>query len=345
MPGESTPRGSDPPRDMDAWRHASMPTPPPASLPSGDPQNRPDAVQPAGDAPRAFRAGTILVPVGGMAVHFILSLLVFFAWTVGLAFSLARSEGISLQPALEEATRLLTEEWFARVAAVYSALQLLVFVPVLRVLGRQDPRALLLEKPRISDMIPSIPVMIGAMGVTALYFFALTALRPVVPFIDTELTNYEALQATLSGDDHLWIQVLGICLLVPVAEEVLFRGIIQGELRRAMPEGAAVAIQALLFALFHMSFVQSTYVLLPAVLLGLVYAWTRSLWVPILMHSVFNLMGTVLPRVAEASEAVGTAVVLVELAFILVGVICLVWIYTNRRTGPYRAAARKEAHP
>ncbi len=110
-----------------------------------------------------------------------------------------------------------------------------------------------------------------------------------------------------------------------------FRGIIQGELRRAMPEWLAVVIQALAFAIFHMQPIQSSYVFLPGLLLGAAYAWSRSLWVPIVMHIFFNLLGSLVPSLIQSDEMLVQIVGLTQMAFIPVAVAAAVYMFLSSR--------------
>ena len=67
-------------------------------------------------------------------------------------------------------------------------------------------------------------------------------------------------------------------------------------------------------------------------MLGFAYAWTRSLWVPILMHMLFNFLGSVLPSLVGEDEVLGQIVGISEMAFILIGALCLIYLYRNRKT-------------
>jgi membrane protease YdiL (CAAX protease family) len=96
--------------------------------------------------------------------------------------------------------------------------------------------------------------------------------------------------AALRDDESLRTdpRVLVLAALVgPVLEEVLFRaGILRG-LLAAIDERAAVVVSALLFALVHDGASQPP-VFVIGLLLGLLYARTRSLWPCAIAHVAFN---------------------------------------------------------
>jgi membrane protease YdiL (CAAX protease family) len=92
----------------------------------------------------------------------------------------------------------------------------------------------------------------------------------------------------------------GIALVTPVAEELLFRGVIQRIFSRNMDGPIALALASLLFALCHFDLPS-----LPAITaLGLVYGYlflaTGNLFYPILGHALFNLFSLIrLYRISE----------------------------------------------
>jgi hypothetical protein len=76
-------------------------------------------------------------------------------------------------------------------------------------------------------------------------------------------------------------------ILAPVAEELVFRGLIFGYLRRwALP--AAVLISTALFAAFHLPTIPVTQII-GGIVFALAYASTGSLMTPIVIHMLGNL--------------------------------------------------------
>lgn len=91
----------------------------------------------------------------------------------------------------------------------------------------------------------------------------------------------------------LW--VIATLILPPLVEEVIFRGLILQYLGKA---GAsflmANLIQAVLFGIFHMNLIQGVYTCLLGFLLGYLAYRYDSILVPMALHFVYNLFGTVL---------------------------------------------------
>jgi uncharacterized protein len=95
--------------------------------------------------------------------------------------------------------------------------------------------------------------------------------------------------------------VLGMTLLAPVTEELMFRGLLPKVLERWMGTAASFTLAAFVFALFHLlgvvgeNLVQSLVLLVPQLfVVGLILGWTtmrrRRLGVAIFIHSGFNLV-------------------------------------------------------
>ncbi|MCL2747411.1 MAG: CPBP family intramembrane metalloprotease [Oscillospiraceae bacterium] len=119
--------------------------------------------------------------------------------------------------------------------------------------------------------------------------FALT----FIPFPDNVLRDYSQLMRTVGGQETV-VGFVAACLVVPVVEEALFRGVCQRALQGPFRASTAVILQALLFAAFHGNLVQFVGVLPVAVILGLSFSWSQTLVAPILLHIAFNSANMVL---------------------------------------------------
>src|SRR5262249_6035266 len=93
------------------------------------------------------------------------------------------------------------------------------------------------------------------------------------------------LKDALNHPGLLFATLLGIILLVPIVEELIFRGFLQGWLRNVMGRKIAIVITAAVFALFHFSSSQGVenFELLPALFilacyLGFLRERQDSLW-------------------------------------------------------------------
>jgi membrane protease YdiL (CAAX protease family) len=121
----------------------------------------------------------------------------------------------------------------------------------------------------------------------------------------------------------MWLQLITVGIVAPIAEEYLMRALVLGRLRRFMPVWAAVLVQAVLFGVIHMNVLQGIYAAILGILLGILYVKHNSLTTCITMHIVINSMSTLLPAELGADwnpAAIGiiSAVVVFGVLFILV---------------------------
>jgi hypothetical protein len=91
--------------------------------------------------------------------------------------------------------------------------------------------------------------------------------------------------------------VLGVALLAPLVEELLFRGLLLRSLARRTSSVAAVALSAAVFALAHLLDPSTLPLLAPLLLLGVIAGIrsvrTGELSQPVLLHVGFNLLSAI----------------------------------------------------
>ena len=270
---------------------------------------------------REFRLRTMIVPLSMILVHLLVIDMVanFYAQSYPWLSSLLGWQDPAAVPAALDIQDLILQD-YPRISVFYGLILIPLYSLILfyRRLNQRD--AIWLKKPDKKDLLPALVLSIGLLGVTNLLFSGLMLLGESVPAVERVMTDYlEQAEAFSPALGYGWL-ITGITFLAPLSEELLFRGIIQGELRRAMPEWLAVVVQAVLFALFHMQAIQVLYVFLPALALGAMYAVTRSFWVPVLMHVVFNFLGSVVPALLSGQESLSQAVVWIEVAFAVISI-------------------------
>lgn len=105
----------------------------------------------------------------------------------------------------------------------------------------------------------------------------------------------QALKLSLDYPYMSILMIVGVIFIVPIAEELLFRGYLQGWMRRFVQPKTAIILTSIIFAGFHYSLRQgwsnvellvSLFIL--SCILGLLYEKQRTLWAPIGLHMAFN---------------------------------------------------------
>ncbi|MBP8989061.1 MAG: CPBP family intramembrane metalloprotease [Clostridia bacterium] len=275
---------------------------------------------------RHFRFRTIFLPLLFLAVHWLTINVTATLYVI--FYALLHSQILNPLDLLsqQELVNQLLINHYPVISVIYSCLLIPIYSIYLGIQKKQDSQAIWLEKPHIHELSAAIAITIGLLGIINIWFNILMTLSESNPLINRWMKEYYESTAAFGADiGYLWL-ILGISIMTPIAEELLFRGIIQGELRKAMPEWAAIIVQGLVFAAFHWQPIQVSYVLLPGLALGLVYALTRSIWAPIIMHITFNFLGSVLPALIGEDEVLNQILGVSELSFILIGALSLIYL-------------------
>ena len=98
------------------------------------------------------------------------------------------------------------------------------------------------------------------------------------------------------------IPALAVVAGAPLAEELVFRGVIQSRLERAMPVWIAIVLQAVLFGFIHGTPVQIGYAFLMGLLFGYIRYRTGSILPTIAAHAAFNAMNDPLGLLGSFAE-------------------------------------------
>lgn len=124
-------------------------------------------------------------------------------------------------------------------------------------------------------LVASVPLLLLVLAYVELLHGALSLHE------ESELAAY-------AGRSVLW-PLLMVAILPPLSEEVAFRGILYGGLRRSLSVGEAMFLSSFAFAMLHLS-VMSLFTHLP---LGAYFCWLRqrsgSVWPGVFAHACHNL--------------------------------------------------------
>lgn len=119
--------------------------------------------------------------------------------------------------------------------------------------------------------------------------------------------------------------IVSVAILAPIFEELLFRRILMD---RVLPYGElnACIFSALTFALFHGNFFQFFYAFGIGLLFAYIYAKTRNVIYPMILHAIINLMGGVVSVavINSASSAANMAYGCAVLLLLAAGVVLIV---------------------
>jgi uncharacterized protein len=98
----------------------------------------------------------------------------------------------------------------------------------------------------------------------------------------------------LHADLDIAALVFLVAVVVPIGEEIFFRGLALGALRRTLNRHVAVALSALFFALAHLQPVELVPILILGFVLGYLYDLTGSIIPGMIAHGLNNLAAILL---------------------------------------------------
>ena len=140
-----------------------------------------------------------------------------------------------------------------------------------------------------TELILAIFIWIGFLPYTEFF----TTLIPTDGYFEEIYKVFESSFSIIM--DYKISAFLMICVLAPIFEEILFRGIIlKGMLNNRVNPILAIFISALIFGFAHMNPWQFIGAGTLGAIFGFVYYRTKSLFLPILLHALNNILSFVL---------------------------------------------------
>jgi uncharacterized protein len=206
---------------------------------------------------------------------------------LGIAFALgAPALGLGDPRTLLEGNPVLVSGVFG--IMVYGIILLAIYVQIVR--GRRASwRAVGYRMPPALPLALAPVIAIGQLMTVAL-------LNATVLALTGQFENPQ-IEAITGGGGFSWTNFVLMLLLAgvaaPVVEETLFRGVLYGWLRVRMPVVLAVVISAAVFAGVHVIPILLPALFVVGIILAVVYEWSKSLWVPILLHAIQNSVAVV----------------------------------------------------
>ena len=164
---------------------------------------------------------------------------------------------------------------------LFSALLTLLILVIFFLIRRKNPlRETGLVKADLSTVA-------SAAVLTPALYLAVILVMGLLP--ESLLEEYA--QASAGLNDTGLFSFLATVIGAPLVEEVVFRGLIQSRLERAMPGFLAAVIAALAFGLCHGQIVWIVYAFVLGLIFGRMRQCSRSILPSLATHFVFNLLG------------------------------------------------------
>ena len=187
---------------------------------------------------------------------------------------------------------------FYFISAIIAAVLLYIFS---RVEGRmhENKKANLIRfnKPGFSGVVSGIVIAFAILGFVTFYMYIVNIMSVVQEGVSDAVEKYkDSVEAYKPEVVYpVWDQLLyafTLTFLVPISEEFTFRGIIYGAINRKLNAAWAVILSAVIFGFMHGVSVHIGYALAAGLIIGLAYYAFDSIFVSMVIHSVFNFFGS-----------------------------------------------------
>lgn len=176
---------------------------------------------------------------------------------------------------------------------------LTVMLVIARLLSLKKEPLIKMNKLKPDQVVCLVIIGLGMLGVVTTYIIIADKIATFLESLKNAMEDYRESVDRFSDTPQtvvpVWdsiLYVITLCFIVPVTEEVTFRGVIFGQLRRGFGPWVSVFLSALLFGIMHGISVHIGYAIACGIIIAACYHLTDSLAAPILLHAVFNIFGS-----------------------------------------------------
>ena len=156
-----------------------------------------------------------------------------------------------------------------------------------------------IKKLGADQVVALIVIAFGMLGFVTTYIIVADKISAYIDSLRQSVEEYREAVDRYSDVSQdivpVWdsiIYVFTLCFIVPVAEELVFRGIVFGQLRKGFGPWVSVLISAVVFGLMHGSDIHIGYALVCGLIIAACYYLTDSLIASIILHMIFNIFGS-----------------------------------------------------
>lgn len=194
---------------------------------------------------------------------------------------------LSLTQLFDQCSRIWTSSGFTTwISLIYAVASLFVFVFWYRKkIAEEQEQIPFPHAFNKQIVVGTLLLAAGLQYVTTYLMNFVGALRP------DWMSAYESLMQTAGITSPSLLMIVYACIIGPISEEFIFRGVTFGYAKKALPAAAAVCIQAVLFGIFHLNMIQGIYATFIGLFLGYICEAGGTIAHSVLLHIFFNLCG------------------------------------------------------
>ena len=193
-----------------------------------------------------------------------------------------------LSAAVDEMARLLDSYVLKNTGVIFSIsalISLLLFIQIFRARKIDLFSVIHMKgKPSGADMLYGAFAGASTNFVISLILVGIQSLG----FFKEAFSDYNAHMNQAFGSGNVLPLLLGVGIIVPAVEEIMFRGMISNELARIMPLKTALIVQGVLFGLYHLVPLQICYTIPLGIYFGFIGYKSDSIWPAVSGHVAMN---------------------------------------------------------
>lgn len=152
-------------------------------------------------------------------------------------------------------------------------------------------------------------------------FFITAILSLIQPYLEKLFSDYAETMEQLTGGSLILV-ILYTVVIAPIVEELIFRGVILKKTSRAIPFLGANLVQAALFGVYHLNWIQGIYAFCLGMILGIVYHKFKTIFAPILLHMIVNT-SAFLVAAFPVNLLILVVMLIVGLAFVVISLVII----------------------
>lgn len=201
---------------------------------------------------------------------------------------------------------------------------------LLRRVGPGVSRQLRLAAPRVPRLLYAVLATLATVVIVDQIYLINQQFSPVP---QEYVENLEELRP--ANPWNFVVIFAGLCLLVPIAEEMLFRGMIQQIFTRGMGAVAGFLLAGLVFGAVHLNAHLLISISFFGVILSFIYYATGNLTYTIVAHALFNTLALMQLTFSGASQSAELPFYLRDVRIFVISAVLLVFfLYKLKQGGP-----------
>ena len=185
---------------------------------------------------------------------------------------------------------------YSLVAAVLNVIFFSAFFIICKKIRRP---VLQIQKISWVEILLAVIVAIGMLGFVDTFIMVSDRIAEYIKSLSEQMNQYRQAVDRYNGVEEsavpLWDTIcylITLCFIIPIEEELIFRGAVFGVLRRKMSPFLATVFTAVIFGVMHRVSIHTAYAIVCGIILTACYYFTENIFTSILMHAIFNIVGS-----------------------------------------------------